>query len=163
MVGVKRIRAHFVLMALLVAAAFPLGCGRSAAAPKAAHLSNGESCGKFVALTFDDGPNPPFTQQILQILESNGVKGTFFAEGQAVEAHPDVVKLVDEAGMDVESHSFSHSEDLATDDATTFRSDLDAASAALEGALGRQPKLYRPPFGKTSDVMLRELAAAGYT
>ncbi|MGA2285873.1 MAG: polysaccharide deacetylase family protein [Dehalococcoidia bacterium] len=150
-------------MLALLAALTLLGCGRSSASPKAAHLSNGEGCGRLVALTFDDGPNPPFTQQILQILESSGAKATFFVEGQAAEAHPDVVKLVDAAGMDVESHSYSHSQGLATADAADFRSDLDAASAALESILGRQPTLYRPPFGNTSDTMLMELADAGYT
>jgi len=163
MVGARPLRSPLALLALLAVLALLLGCGRSAAAPKAAHLSSGESCGRLVALTFDDGPNPPFTQQILQILESNGVKATFFVEGQAAEANPDTVKLLDAAGMDVESHSYSHSETLATADAATFRADLDAASAAFEGILGRQPALYRPPFGNTSDAMLRELADAGYT
>ncbi len=163
MVGARSLRKPTTVPALLAVLALLLGCGHSAASPKAAHLSNGESCGRLVALSFDDGPNPPFTQQILQILESNGVKATFFVEGQAAEAHPEVVKLVDAAGMDVESHSYSHSEELATEDAADFRSDLDAATAALEGILGRQPRLYRPPFGNTSDVMLRELGAAGFT
>jgi peptidoglycan/xylan/chitin deacetylase (PgdA/CDA1 family) len=149
--------------ALLASLGLLLGCGRSSASLQALHLCSGESCGRLVALTFDDGPNPPFTEQILEVLKSNGVRATFFEEGQAAAAHPDVVRLLDGEGMDVESHSYSHSEGLTTANAADFRRDLDAAAAVLEGILGRQPRLYRPPFGNTSAVMLKELGDAGYT
>ncbi len=163
MAGARTLRELSKALALLAALAFLLACGRSAASPKAMHLSSGEGCGRLVALTFDDGPNPPFTEQILAILKSNGVRATFFVEGQAAEEHPDIVKLLDSEGMDVESHSYGHSQDLATADAPTFRRDLDAATKVLGAVLERQPRLYRPPFGKTSAAMLKELGDAGYT
>jgi peptidoglycan/xylan/chitin deacetylase (PgdA/CDA1 family) len=63
---------------------------------------------KIVALTFDDGPNPPFTNQILDILKKYGVKATFFIVGERGEKHPEAIKQIYMAGHEVGNHTWSH-------------------------------------------------------
>jgi peptidoglycan/xylan/chitin deacetylase (PgdA/CDA1 family) len=146
---------------LLVAAAFGLGSSDLVYA-HAGHVSRGKGCGRVIALTFDDGPDPPYTQQIVDVLRRQGIRATFFVEGQAASEHPDLVKLLQYAGMAIGLHSYSHAENLATMPAADFRNDLQSARATLEGILGFRPQLYRAPFGRTSATMLDELRAAGY-
>jgi peptidoglycan/xylan/chitin deacetylase (PgdA/CDA1 family) len=148
---------------LLVAFAFVLlDSYPSLGAAQATHLSSGCSDHRQVALTFDDGPNPPYTQQILDILQARNVKGTFFVEGEAAAAHPDLVKEESELGMAVGSHSYSHSEGLSLARPDDFQADLKHAEAAIEDIVGYRPRLYRAPYGHTSETMLRGLYRAGY-
>lgn len=149
----------------MLAAAFLLmlvtGC--SAGTAKAEHLSFGCREGRHIALTFDDGPNPPYTERILEVLRSHDAVATFFDEGQAAVSHPDVVKRELALGMVVGSHSYLHSTDLPSMSRADFGRDLRQAEAALTPVLGYAPGLYRAPYGHTSDNMLAELRAAGYT
>ena len=128
----------------------------------ASHVSGGKGCGPVVALTFDDGPDPLYTRQALDILKQNDARATFFVEGQAAEDHPETVKLLRDAGMAIGSHSYTHSQDLVTMSARDFRRDLESAEAVLVRTLGQKPQLYRAPFGHTSATMLKELRSAGY-
>jgi peptidoglycan/xylan/chitin deacetylase (PgdA/CDA1 family) len=61
-----------------------------------------------VALTFDDGPNPTWTPQILDILDRYGVKATFFVTGQQVAAHPDLARAIVQRGHSIGNHTWSH-------------------------------------------------------
>ena len=99
----------FVLLPFAVAV-LAAACGGSPAIAK--HLSSGCGDGKRIALTFDDGPNPPYTGQILDELMNAGVRATFFVEGQAVEADPATVRREVAAGMAVGAHSYGHSKEL---------------------------------------------------
>ena len=63
---------------------------------------------KFVVLTFDDGPNPPHTQALLEVLKEHDVKATFFLKGRNIEAFPELVRAVAEAGHEIGNHSYSH-------------------------------------------------------
>ena len=148
------------LATLLVVALFP-GC-RSGPA-KAEHFSFGCREGRRIALTFDDGPHSPYTEQILDILQSHGVTATFFDEGQAVEANPALVKRELALGMAVGSHSYAHGDDLPTLSREAFTTDLRAAEDVLTPVLGFTPALYRSPFGHTSANMLGGLGGRGYT
>jgi peptidoglycan/xylan/chitin deacetylase (PgdA/CDA1 family) len=134
----------------------------SASVSSAAHLSRGCREGHRVALTFDDGPNPPYTDQILDIMQSHHARATFFDEGQAAEAHPEIVRRELSLGMAVGSHSCAHGKDLPTLTRADFAPDLQQAEAALTPLLGYKPALYRAPYGHTSQNMLDELHAEGY-
>jgi peptidoglycan/xylan/chitin deacetylase (PgdA/CDA1 family) len=151
-----------VPLLLLAFAPFLLTSGCNSGAPQATHLSSGCSDRRQVALTFDDGPNPPYTQQILDILRANDAKATFFVEGEAAAAHPDLVRQEGELGMAVGSHSYAHLEDLLLTGSDDFQADLKRAEAVLEGIVGYRPRLYRAPYGHTSEAMLRGLYRAGY-
>ena len=130
---------------------------------QAAHLSSGCAAGQALALTFDDGPNPPFTTQIVDILTARGVKATFFVEGQQAEAHPDVVRAEREAGMAVGAHSYAHGQDLPSMSAEAFAADFDRGARALTNAMGFEPAIYRSPYGHTSKTMLEVEHERGYT
>lgn len=64
---------------------------------------------KYVALTFDDGPNPPFTDQILDVLDEYGAKATFFVVGQEIRKYPIIFKKIVDRGHEVGNHSWDHS------------------------------------------------------
>jgi peptidoglycan-N-acetylglucosamine deacetylase len=158
----SRRRVSFVLVLLIALSSLLLGSALNPAAPRATHLSSGCSDRPQVALTFDDGPNPPYTQQILDILRARNVKGTFFVEGEAAAAHPDLVKEESGLGMVVGSHSYAHSDGLSLAGPDDFQADLKHAEAVIEGIVGYRPRLYRAPYGHTSETMLRGLYRAGY-
>ena len=149
-----------MLVVLLAAAAASAACAASPA--RATHLSSGCSGPHKIALTFDDGPNPPATEQILGLLTAADVRATFFDEGEAVEAHPEVVRQEVALGMAVGSHSYAHSTDLPTMSRAAFASDLLRAERALNAVLPEKPRLYRSPYGHTSNTMLEEEHRHGY-
>ena len=63
---------------------------------------------RIVALTYDDGPNPPYTDQLLDVLAKHDVKATFFMIGNRIEKHPDTVNRVITEGHQIGNHSYSH-------------------------------------------------------
>jgi peptidoglycan/xylan/chitin deacetylase (PgdA/CDA1 family) len=134
-------------------------CGGPA---RAEHFSNGCEQGRRIALTFDDGPNPPWTGRILDILAQHDARATFFLEGEAVSAHPEIARGEPYAGMAVGAHSLSHRQDLPSLGAADFRDDLDHTSDALSAALGFVPGIYRAPYGHSSDTMLEVEHERGY-
>ena len=101
-----------------------------------------------VALTFDDGPNPTFTPQILDILDREGVPATFFEVGGAVNQNPALSRRIVESGYSVQNHTFGH-ETLTHLDRRSIVSNLTRTSDAIERATGVRPTCYRPPSGLT--------------
>lgn len=100
--------------------------------------------GKVIALTFDDGPNEPYTSQIADLLGERGVRATFFQVGRAVLRHPEVTRRLADGGHVVGSHGYTHEftnylrkETLARD----VRQGLEALVS-----VGVRPALYRPPW-----------------
>jgi peptidoglycan/xylan/chitin deacetylase (PgdA/CDA1 family) len=152
---------------LLSLAVFPVAVlaltGACGGAPAlATHLSSGCHDGRRMALTFDDGPNPSYTGQILDVLANAHAPATFFVEGQAVEAHPEIVQREVALGMAIGSHSYAHGDDLPAMSAHDFTGDLHRADALVRAAAGFAPALYRAPYGHTGDTMLRVLGTEGY-
>ncbi len=159
---VRPLRRLLPLVALPFAVSvFAAACGGSPAL--ATHLSSGCRDGDRVALTFDDGPNPPYTGQILDALVNAGVRATFFVEGQAVEADPATVRREIAAGMAVGAHSYAHAKELPDMSQQDFAGDLRRSGDAIAAAAGLRPALFRAPYGHTSDTMLRALREVGYT
>jgi peptidoglycan/xylan/chitin deacetylase (PgdA/CDA1 family) len=112
-----------------------------------------------VALTFDDGPNEPYTSQILDILEREQVKATFFAVGANVETYPDAARRIVADGNVIANHSYDHSR-LAS--AVDFRyAELERAQVAIQQATGVYPRLFRPPAGIHTPWQLKKAANAG--
>ena len=67
---------------------------------------------KVVALTYDDGPYPPYTNQLLDILDRYQVKATFFEIGRNIEKHPEIVNMIVARGDELANHSYSHKSQL---------------------------------------------------
>ncbi|MGF1426421.1 glycosyltransferase [Kitasatospora sp. LaBMicrA B282] len=121
-----------------------------------------------VALTFDDGPDPTWTPQILRLLAAEQVPGTFFVIGEHVAEHPDLVRAETAAGHEVGLHTFTHT-DLATAPTWRVQLELAAGRAVLAGATGRSTTLLRPPYSSTPDAVsnrdwqaIRRTGALGY-
>jgi polysaccharide deacetylase family sporulation protein PdaB len=101
---------------------------------------------KVVALTFDDGPNPEATEQILKILASEGVKATFFMQGSSVNKHPELAKKVADQGHQLGNHSLRHKEYTKLTPAE-IESDIQLAQEAIAEATGVTPTWARAPYG----------------
>jgi peptidoglycan/xylan/chitin deacetylase (PgdA/CDA1 family) len=145
----------------LAVSALMVACGGKPAL--ATHLSAGCTDGRRIAITFDDGPNPPYTGQILDELVNANVRATFFVEGEAVAADPQTLRREVARGMAVGSHSYSHSKDLPNMSEREFVDDLRSADGVIRPVAGFPPALYRAPYGHTSKTMLRALLRDGYT
>ena len=110
-----------------------------------------------VALTFDDGPDPVYTDQILDILERYGAKATFFEIGEKLEDAPEALLREEALGCEVGSHSYSHQK-FSKISGEEALADLEAADEAFAKVLGHSPTLVRPPYG----VWPEELANTEY-
>ncbi|GAC1455243.1 MAG: polysaccharide deacetylase family protein [Ktedonobacteraceae bacterium] len=107
-----------------------------------------------IALTFDDGPNPPYTAQILSILQHYGVKATFFCMGKHVQQYPKLVKQEYRQGNLVENHSWSHPYmPSLSEPSLTWQ--LSTTSNIIEHVTGERPTLFRPPYGAFSSPVLK--------
>ena len=101
-----------------------------------------------IALTFDDGPDPRWTPELLAVLERHDVHATFFVLGDRVAAHPDVVRRIAQQGSELGVHGYSHA-DLGRVDPAQVAIELRATQLLIEGASGRTTSLFRPPFSST--------------
>lgn len=99
-----------------------------------------------VALTFDDGPDPDFTPQVLSTLSDAGVTATFFLVGRAVERHPELARRIVAEGHQIASHSWSHPDPAVTGLADLVR-DYRRGRRALERVVGGEHRMFRPPMG----------------
>ncbi|MEV6416892.1 polysaccharide deacetylase family protein [Kribbella sp. NPDC051718] len=117
---------------------------------------------KYVYLTFDDGPGPTYTPQVLAILRRYGVKATFFEIGQNVRKYPSVTRKVHLQGHSVQNHTYSHP-DLRKVSAATFRSQVQSADRYIRAQTKVQPRCLRPPYGGVNPTVRRRAAALGKT
>ncbi|HEX9529953.1 MAG TPA: glycosyltransferase [Acidimicrobiales bacterium] len=110
-----------------------------------------------VALTFDDGPDPRWTPQVLALLGRYRVPATFFVVGSKVTTHPGLVRAEVAAGDEVGSHTFTHAE-LGAVSGTRANLELSLTQVALAGAIGRSSSLLRLPYSSQPQA----LTASGY-
>ena len=108
---------------------------------------------KLVALTFDDGPNDPYTSQILDILSEFKVPGNFFLVGQNCLRQPETVKKIFLQGHLVGNHSFSHSF-LQPMIAPNFEQEIKKTQDILFSLTGKRPAFFRPPWFFRQPAML---------
>ena len=104
----------------------------------------GENTPKKIALTFDDGPDPRWTPQILDILQRKHVPATFFVVGENAEANPGLLEREWNMGMEIGNHSFTHPE---IDNVSPLRTklELDACQRVIEAMTGHMTTLFRAP------------------
>ncbi len=108
--------------------------------------ATGENVVKKVALTFDDGPDPKVTTQILETLEKYNAKATFFMLGSRVEYYPDIAKNVKEAGHELGNHTWNHP-DLTKADLEKVSNEINRTSMIIETVTGTKATAFRPPYG----------------
>ena len=116
----------------------------------------------YIALTFDDGPHPKSTRQILQILQAEKVKATFFVVGKKVLQYPQLVRLQVENGHSIGNHTFNHI-NLKTASAELAATEIKACGKAIKYITGKAPHLFRPPGGNYNNEVVSIADALGYT
>ncbi len=104
---------------------------------------------KVVALTFDDGPDPVFTPQILDILKKNHAKATFFVIGNRMERYPALIKREVDEGHELGNHTFTHRK-LTQMDPVQFYNQVQKTDDLIHSYQLSQVKLLRPPGGTLS-------------
>ena len=108
----------------------------------------GEAKDNQIALTFDDGPDRVFTDQVLDVLKEKGVKATFFVVGQNITDSPEVLQRIVREGHIVGSHSFFHPQ-LENVSPSRVKFELNGVQRIVAGLTERRMALYRTPFGKS--------------
>ncbi len=157
-------RAHlpglFVFSVILISAAVSYyeyhGIG-----PQDGIVRNGRNH-PYVALTFDDGPNPEFTPKILDILKEKQAPAAFFMVGKHVEKYPAVARRVFQEGHDIGNHTYSH-RDLVPATRKTIIKEVEKTDKAIARVIGVRTRLFRPPRGIISNAVRKLLVELGYT
>jgi len=115
---------------------------------------------RMMALTYDDGPNDPYTLRVMEVLERYSVKATFFLIGQFVRQKPEVARALVAAGHVIGNHTWDHP-NLIFCSSVEVRRQLEWAQKTIFDATGVGPQLFRPPFGGRRPVTLRAARAFG--
>jgi peptidoglycan/xylan/chitin deacetylase (PgdA/CDA1 family) len=109
---------------------------------------------KQLALTYDDGPNDPYSLDLLDVLSRHQVRATFFMIGKHVRQRPDIVRDVVSAGHEIGNHTFEHPL-LTFRSEGEIRAELSRCDTALFEVIGKRCRLFRPPFGGRRPAVLR--------
>ena len=109
-------------------------------------VNRGPAESRSVVLTFDDGPAPPFTERILDILAERKISATFFLCGKNVERHPEIARRILREGHTIGNHTYSHPF-LFGRSRGFIAAEIDRAQKAIEQVTGVRPTLFRPPYG----------------
>lgn len=112
--------------------------------PVVSHLQTDEP---IVALTFDDGPDPVFTPQILDVLEAHGARATFFVLGERANRYPDLIRRMHREGHTVGTHTQNHRVRFHFGSAAYVQREIEEAVATVTSILNVRPRLFRPPQG----------------
>ena len=116
---------------------------------------------KIVALTFDDGPSPIWTPQILDVLKKANVKATFFMTGMHVKEYPDVARRVAKEGHEIGNHSFNHNV-LLYYTKEELKEEILTAEAIIRNATGQKTTLFRPPKAWLTKREKKKIKELGY-
>lgn len=124
--------------------------------------NHGPRTHKKIALTFDDGPSKPCTEQLLDAMAELDVKGTFFCVGVNAAWHPDLMRRMYAEGHVIGNHSLEHSRKagLKFGDGDDH---IDGGARIISEIIGCMPRLYRPPWGWLTPWEGQRLTKRGYT
>lgn len=109
-------------------------------------MASADETEKKVAITFDDGPNPDYTEMLLAGLKERGVSATFFLLGKEVERYPGIVEDIYADGHLIGTHSYEHVNLNNLCDAAAVEQ-VDKTNQAIHELTGEYPEYIRPPFG----------------
>ncbi len=116
-------------------------------------VKNGSKEKKVIALTFDDGPHPKYTSEILDILNEYDAKATFFVLGKFAEAYPDIIKRQWEEGHEIGNHTYSHinTKKVSKD---KIQEEYIKTQEVISSITNNNPKLFRPPYGSLDEKVI---------
>ncbi|MEK4427002.1 polysaccharide deacetylase family protein [Solibacillus sp. FSL K6-1523] len=108
---------------------------------------------KQIALTFDDGPNPKTTPQIVKTLKKYDAKATFFVVGKNAQKYPKTVKEVFDAGHEIGNHTYDHAK-LTSISVKQVQSQIQLTDIAVKAAINQNTTLFRPPYGAYNKTII---------
>lgn len=114
---------------------------------------------RVIALTFDDGPDPIYTSQILDLLDKYDAKATFFVLGKSAEQYPNVIKREYNEGHEVANHTYSHPLKVTV---SLLEEELKKTNEIIYGITGYAPTLFRPVGGNYNDLIINTARKNGY-
>jgi peptidoglycan-N-acetylglucosamine deacetylase len=114
-----------------------------------------------IALTFDDGPDPDVTPQVLDILDTHRAKASFFVIGDKAAAHPGLIREIVKRGHSIENHSRGHSNLFGFFAWAGLRNDIGAAQEIVAGITGQPPVFFRSPMGIRNPLLDPVIARLG--
>lgn len=123
----------------------------SSASKSSDSATSSENSQKAVALTFDDGPSS-FTGRLLDCLEANNAKATFFMTGTEIASFPDEVKRMNKLGCELGNHTYDHT-DLTTLSAEEVSTEIFQVDQQLVELTGQEATVVRPPYGSVNDTV----------
>lgn len=115
-----------------------------------------EETQKKIAITFDDGPHPTYTEELLDGLKERGVPATFFVTGEHAALHPELIKRMQQEGHLIGNHTYSHIQ-LRRGNREEFRKELKKTNEILEEITGEEVVYVRPPYGSWDKALEKEL------
>jgi peptidoglycan/xylan/chitin deacetylase (PgdA/CDA1 family) len=125
-------------------------------------ISHWSTGGKLIALTYDDGPNPAITPKLLELLRAKGARATFFVLGDSIRVHPELVRAIVDAGMEVGNHSDTHPQFTKLPE-SRIRAELATNHQRIVAAApGAQVRTMRPPYGAWNPTVMRVAQDMGY-
>ena len=110
----------------------------------------GRQPGAGVVVSFDDGPDSSGTKEILEVLYRHNVKAAFFPTGVNAEAHPDLLRKIDQAGHVIGNHTYRHAWFTNFLIGKSLEQEVAKAQKVMEAAIGKSPTFFRPPAGLTN-------------
>lgn len=114
-----------------------------------------------VALTFDDGPDPVYTPQLLDLLQRYGARATFFVTGRRTQEYPDLVARTAAEGHQVGNHGLEH-KDYSGLAPEAVVAEVTQAGAMIQELTGKRPNVFRPPFGAYTSTVVDLLEQHDY-
>ena len=111
---------------------------------------------KKIAITFDDGPHPSYTAQLLDGLKERGIHATFFVTGEHAELHPDIIERMFNEGHLIGNHTYSHIQ-LTKGNRDKFKDELIKTNEILKEITGEEVQYVRPPYGSWDKSFEKEL------
>ena len=106
--------------------------------------------GPYLAITFDDGPQPQNTPRLLGILRERNIKATFFVVGQMAKERPEIIRAILADGHEIGNHTWSHPLNMTRLSDEKNRSEISQAAKLLQDVAGYRARLFRPPGGSTN-------------
>ena len=117
---------------------------------------------KKIAITFDDGPHTVYTKEILDILDKNDIKATFFIIGENALAHPELVEEVAKRGHEIGNHTYTHNF-ISKESDSKIKDELTRTSEIIRDITGTRPVVFRPPGGCYTERAINTVTDLGYT
>ncbi|MDR2044695.1 MAG: polysaccharide deacetylase family protein [Clostridium sp.] len=111
---------------------------------------------KKVAITFDDGPHPIYTKQLLDGLDERGVKATFFVTGINAERYPEIIREISRQGHLIGNHTYYHTQ-LTGGNLETFKEEIFKTNELLKELTGEEILYIRPPYGSWNKAVEKDL------